>query len=193
MLLEKVLDQLFNFHFEDRRFDILKEQLSRALTNFRAEQPYQHAVYFLALLMTEQAWTKEELIDAISLLSVDRLRNFIKDFLSRMHVECLIHGNTNKEKTMEVSTLIEQKLLQTNSNTLPLLSRQLLLKREHKLRPTEHYLFETESNYHKSSCCQIYLQCGMQSNRANVMVDLVAQILSEPCYNVLRTKVSKLV
>lgn len=38
----------------------------RALKNFNAEQPYQHAVYYLALLLTEHAWTKQELIDAVS-------------------------------------------------------------------------------------------------------------------------------
>lgn len=66
MLLQKVLDQLFNFEFCPKRFDIIKEQLYRALKNFKAEQPYQHAVYYLALILTEHAWTKQELIDAVS-------------------------------------------------------------------------------------------------------------------------------
>lgn len=40
--------------------------MHRALKNFNAEQPYQHAVYYLALILTEHAWTKQELIDAVS-------------------------------------------------------------------------------------------------------------------------------
>ena len=36
----------------------------RALKNFRAEQPYQHAVYYTAVLTSEQMWTKEELLEA---------------------------------------------------------------------------------------------------------------------------------
>lgn len=65
-MLQKVLDQMFSFDFCPKRFDIIKEQLYRALKNFKAEQPYQHAVYYLALILTEHAWTKQELIDAVS-------------------------------------------------------------------------------------------------------------------------------
>lgn len=106
-----------------------------------------------------------------------------------MHVECFVHGNINKAKAMTLTGLIEQKLLETNAIKLPLLSRQLLLKREYKLATGERYLFETENEFHKSSCAELYLQCGVQSDRSNVFIDLVAQVLSEPCYNTLRTKV----
>lgn len=50
----------------------------------------------------------------------------------------------------------------------------------------EKYLFETQNEFHKSSCSSLYLQCGVQEDNSNVFLDLVAQILSEPCYNVLR-------
>lgn len=66
ILLSKVIDQLFNFEFCPKRFEIIKEQMHRALKNHNAEQPYQHAVYYLALILTEHAWTKQELIDAVS-------------------------------------------------------------------------------------------------------------------------------
>lgn len=188
--------------------------MHRALKNFNAEQPYQHAVYYLALILTEHAWTKQELIDAVScelkcnltktkrffllllcnlnvsfsVVTVDRLKQYIQDFLSRMHVECLIHGNVNKQKATAIASIVEQKLKTTNANTLPLLSRQLLLKREYKLVNQESYRFVTENEFHKSSCAELYLQCGMQSDTSNVFIDLVAQILCEPCYNTLRTK-----
>lgn len=212
------MDQLFSFEFCPKRFDIIKEKMFRALKNFNAEQPYQHAVYYLALILTEHAWTKQELIDAVSrkfwiiisrlagvskhlhlngfvrvfffwaVITVDRLKQYIRDFLSRMHVECLIHGNASKQHAMTLATLVEQKLKTTYADTLPLLSRQLLLKREYKLIMQESYRFETENEFHKSSCAELYLQCGMQSDTANVFIDLVSQILCEPCYNTLRTK-----
>lgn len=64
--MTKVIDQMFSFEFCPKRFEIIKEQMHRALKNFNAEQPYQHAVYYLALILTEHAWTKHELIDAVS-------------------------------------------------------------------------------------------------------------------------------
>lgn len=121
------------------------------------------------------------------MVTVDRLKAFVNDVLSRMHAECFIYGNVNREKAIELTSLIEQKLRKTNAHILPLLARQLLLKREYKL-DDKPYLFETDNEFHKSSCSSLYFQCGAQDDRANVMVDLITQILSEPCYHVLRTK-----
>lgn len=213
MLLKKVLEHLFAFDFDVRRFDIYKEQLMRSLKNYEAEQPYQHAVYYLALILTEHAWTKQELADAVSrtyisalvglckitsnnrirskkktVVTTDRLRQFGRDFLARMHVECFVHGNADRARALELTGLVDQQLRTTVAMQLPLLSRQLLLKREYRLHAGERYLFETHNGYHKSSCAELYVQCGRQTDRSNVMVDLVAQVLTEPCYNQLRTK-----
>lgn len=57
---------MFNFEIDEKRFDIMCEQYKRGLKNFSAEQPYQLAIYYLAVILTEQAWTKKELIDAMS-------------------------------------------------------------------------------------------------------------------------------
>lgn len=124
-----------------------------------------------------------------------------------MHVECFIYGNVNKENALEISGKVEDKLKNTDASVVPLLARQLMLKREYKLNngeqsllskrshnnnkinlSGENCLFETNNDYHKSSCAELYLQCGMQDDQSNVFVDLVTQILSEPCYNQLRTK-----
>lgn len=66
ILMQNLLDELFDFKFKKERFEIYKEQLFRSLNNYKTEQPYQHAVYYLALILTEQAWTKQELADAVS-------------------------------------------------------------------------------------------------------------------------------
>lgn len=66
IFLEKILEKMFNFEVDEKRFEILKEQYLRGLKNFSAEQPYQLAIYYLAVILTEQAWTKNELIDAMS-------------------------------------------------------------------------------------------------------------------------------
>lgn len=63
--LETIIEKMFNFEFDVKRFEIMKEQYIRGLKNFSAEQPYQLAIYYLAVILTEQAWTKKELIDAM--------------------------------------------------------------------------------------------------------------------------------
>ena len=37
----------------------------RTLQNFRAEQPHQHAVYYVSVIMSEVAWTKDELLATV--------------------------------------------------------------------------------------------------------------------------------
>lgn len=154
--LETILEKMFNFKVDEKRFEIMCEQYLRGLKNFSAEQPYQLAIYYLAVILTEQAWTKKELIDAMALVSIDRLKNFIEELTSRLHAECFIYGNVNKEKALQLSNLVENQvsffdedlkkksilflnfqLKKTNAFILPQLSRQLLLKREYKLSESE--------------------------------------------------------
>ncbi|XP_058058342.1 insulin-degrading enzyme [Anopheles bellator] len=187
VLLEKVLDSLFDFEVDSKRFEILKEHYIRGLKNYQAEQPYQHAIYYLALLLMEQAWSRQELLDSTKLLTVERLQTFIKQLLSQLHIECFIYGNVNREKAMEMTQMVEDKMKNSDAKIVPLLARQLLQKREHKLRNGENCLFEATNQYHKSSCTQLYMQCGQQDTHS-MYVDILAQLLSEPCYSQLRTK-----
>lgn len=188
ILLQKVLNQLFNFRVDPKRFEILKEDYIRSLKNFKAEQPYQHAVYYLALILTENAWSKGELLDAIQLVTYDRLQQFAKDFFARLHTECFVYGNVNKTEALEIIDLCITHLEATNSTILPILAKQLLQKREYKLYDGESYIFKTENEFHQSSCAELYMQCNSQTDSSIAIVDLVSQLLTEPCYNALRTE-----
>lgn len=55
-----------------------------------------------------------------------------------------------------------------------------------------HYRLEIDHTVHCSSCAVIYFQCGMQSTQTNVLLELLTNILNEPCFNILRTKVCHL-
>ncbi|EDX11226.1 insulin-degrading enzyme isoform X1 [Drosophila simulans] len=188
VLLEKLLDHLFDFSIDEKRFDILKEEYVRSLKNFKAEQPYQHSIYYLALLLTENAWANMELLDAMELVTYDRVLNFAKEFFQRLHTECFIFGNVTKQQATDIAGRVNTRLEATNASKLPILARQMLKKREYKLLAGDSYLFEKENEFHKSSCTQLYLQCGAQTDHTNIMVNLVSQVLSEPCYDCLRTK-----
>lgn len=156
MLLEKLLDHLFNFCIDEKRFDILKEEYIRSLKNFKAEQPYQHSIYYLALLLTENAWANVELLDAMErkyllcivnwrnnhpfhelcvfvVVTYDRVLNFAKEFFQRLHTECFIFGNVTKQQAVDIAGRVNSRLQETNATKLPILARQMLKKREYKL------------------------------------------------------------
>ncbi|KAL3284944.1 hypothetical protein HHI36_019075 [Cryptolaemus montrouzieri] len=187
IFLEKVIERLTAFKVDPKRFEIYKENYVRNLKNFNAEQPYQHAVYYLAVLLTEHSWTKQELLTATEQLTIEKLEAFIPQVLSKMHIECLIHGNANKAKALELASIVEDRL-RNSLKMCPLLPRQLLLNRELKLEKGCYYLYEVQNDIHKPSCIELYYQCGLQATEINVKLELFAKIMQEPCFNVLRTK-----
>lgn len=62
ILLKKLVEKMRDFKPDPKRFEILKERYIRSLKNFAMEQPYQHAVYYTSLLLSEKCWSKEELL-----------------------------------------------------------------------------------------------------------------------------------
>ncbi|CAG9815290.1 unnamed protein product [Phaedon cochleariae] len=187
ILLRKIMEKLANFKIDPKRFEIIKENYIRNLKNFDAEQPYQHAVYYLTVLLTEHSWTKLELLAATDQITIERLESFIPQVLSKIHIESLVHGNANKEKALELVHIVEDTLAASMSMS-PLLPRQLLLNRELKLEEGCHYSYEVQNKVHKSSCIELYYQCGLQTKENNIKLELFAQIIQEPCFNILRTK-----
>ncbi|CAL7937409.1 unnamed protein product [Xylocopa violacea] len=188
VLLDKIIDKMVNFKVDPKRFEIWKENYIRSLKNYKTEQPYQHVVYYLAVLLSEQTWMKDELLKATSQLTAERVQQFIPQFLSKIHMECLVHGNMTMSEAIETAKLIESKLSSSIHHIVPLLPRQLVLQREIKLEDGSHFLFEVKNKYHTSSCTQVYYQTGLQSTESNMLLELLAQILSEPCFTTLRTK-----
>ncbi|KAL6254449.1 hypothetical protein P5V15_014497 [Pogonomyrmex californicus] len=187
VLLEKIIDQMINLKVDPKRFEILKENYIRFLKNFAADQPHEHAHYYLEVLLREDICLKNELLDSTTYLSVERLQWFIPQLYNKVHVECIMHGNVTKLEAIDIVKLIESKLINNVSPPIPLLQRQLVLNRQIKLEDGCHFLFEIENKLHKSSCTMIYYQTGLESTESNMLLELLMQIISEPCYNILRT------
>lgn len=187
VLLDKVLEKMTNFKIDRQRFIILKENYIRSLKNFEAEQPYQQAMYYLSLLIAEQAWSKEELLEATEEMTIERMEEFIPQLWSKLHVECLIHGNVDKDRALALIKILEDRL-KSRVAVRPLLPQQLLRNREIQLVDGSHFMYEMPNQYHKSSCTEAYYQCCMQSTENNMLMELLVQVLNEPCFNILRTK-----
>ena len=64
-------------------------------------------------------------------VTVPTLQSFVELFLSRLHLEALLHGNITRQQAMDLVTDVEALLVHTQ----PLLSSQQLMLREVKLPP----------------------------------------------------------
>ncbi|XP_033106697.1 insulin-degrading enzyme-like [Anneissia japonica] len=187
ILLKKILEKLTNLTIDVKRFELLKEMYSRMLKNFNAEQPHQHAVYYTAVLMSELAWTKEELSNSLDEVTVERLTAFIPQLLSRLHIEALFHGNLTKQRALEVVDMIET-VLNDHCATKPLLPSQLVKQREIQLPDGCYYQYHKCNDVHDSSGIEMYYQVGLQETQQNMLLELLCQVVSEPCFDTLRTQ-----
>ncbi|XP_067091870.1 insulin-degrading enzyme isoform X2 [Osmerus mordax] len=187
ILLRKIIEKMATFEIDEKRFDIIKEAYMRSLNNFRAEQPHQHAMYYLRLLMTEVAWTKDELKEALDDVTLARLKAFIPQLLSRLHIETLLHGNITKESALGMMQMVEDKLIE-HAHTKPLLPSQLIRYREVQVPDGGWYVYQQRNEVHNNCGIEIYYQTDMQSTHDNMLLELYCQIINEPCFNTLRTK-----
>ncbi|XP_068709633.1 insulin-degrading enzyme-like [Montipora foliosa] len=187
VLLKKIFDRMTNFQIDPKRFPLVKERSEMSLKNFAAEQPHQHALYYTSFLLEELAWHKDELLEALEEVTLEKLVAFIPNLLARLHVECLLHGNMTKKEALDTVDLVET-ILKENSKTKPLVPVQLIRHREIQLPSGCSYLYEVQNEVHNNSSLEIYYQCDLQATKSNVLLELFCQIISEPCFNTLRTK-----
>ncbi|VVC86828.1 unnamed protein product [Leptidea sinapis] len=185
ILLEKIIDKVVNFKADPKRFEIMKENHIRAIKNFEAEQPYQHAVYQQALCLSEMVWTRCQLLESAVNITPEQLDEYTSRVCRQLHIEGIVFGNVTRERALKLADSIENKF---PKDGVPLLAQQLLLTREVEMEKGSWYLRETENKVHKSSCASLYYACGLREPRDNVTLELLAQTLSEPCFHVLRTQ-----
>ncbi|XP_072026752.1 insulin-degrading enzyme-like [Amphiura filiformis] len=187
ILLERIMEKMSSFVIDEKRFDVIKETYTRMLANFQAEQPHQHAVYYTSVLMAEQAWTKDEMLDCVEEVTIPALKAFIPRLLSRLHIEALVHGNMNKQDAIDTIGYVE-KVLQNVSKTKPLLPSQLVRHRELQLPDGCYYQHRRHNEVHNTAGIEVYYQTGMQSSRYNMLLEIFCQMIGEPCFDTLRTK-----
>ncbi|XP_052772336.1 insulin-degrading enzyme-like [Mya arenaria] len=187
VLLMRVLEKMVTFEIDPKRYDIIKELYGRSLRNFDAEQPHQHAVYFTNVVMSEQLWTQEELLDSLQEVSLEKLKLFIPQLFSKMYIEGLVYGNVTRKSSLAMCEMLEG-ILREKVGTRELLPSQRRRLREIQLPDGCYYVYQKTNGVHKSSSIEIYYQVGQQKTNTNMLLELFVQIISEPCFNVLRTK-----
>ncbi|XP_075989549.1 insulin degrading metalloproteinase [Anticarsia gemmatalis] len=185
VLLDKIIDHMVNFKADPKRFNIMLENHVRAIRNFDAEQPYQHAVYQQALCLSDIVWTRCQLLDAAKGMTPEQLDDFASKMIRKVHIEGLMFGNLSRERALQIAESVEKKM---PKNGTPLLAQQLLLHREVEIENGAWYVRSTHNSVHRSSCASIYYGCGVRATRQNVALELLAHAIAEPCFNILRTK-----
>ncbi|XP_071580927.1 insulin-degrading enzyme-like [Temnothorax nylanderi] len=187
VLLEKSMDQMINFKIDPKWFETLKYKIK--CRNF--DDIELNTVNYLEMLLAEQHWLNNELLESIAPLRADRslcdrlIKLFIPKLFSKMYVECLIYGNVTKDEAKGIGKLIKSMLKTKELPIVPLLQNQLY--REIKLKNGCYIRFEEENKVQKTSSTIVYYAIGLRTTKSNMLLSLLNQIIEEPCYNTLRT------
>ncbi|KRX21021.1 Insulin-degrading enzyme, partial [Trichinella nelsoni] len=186
VLLSSIVDKMLSLKVEPETFDRLKERFIRRLRNFDMEPPYQQSLYYSTLLLSDRTWSKKELLREAVGLKIEMIDDFKRLLFSEMHIEALVFGNASEQNARDILNQTKSAILE-KMEPKPLLASQVTRNREVKLQKGKTFVFEAQNTVHPNSAIEMILQVGLQESRLNMLLELLVQILNEPCFHQLRT------
>ncbi|KAF8892443.1 Metalloenzyme, LuxS/M16 peptidase-like protein [Infundibulicybe gibba] len=159
VLVTHVLERIKHLEINPQRLDVMKEQAKRDWQNFFLGQSYSLSDYFGRYLMAEQQWTYEE-----------KLRE----------LPCMYSWHNSvtaediKDHMMKLLAEVNMRILVTGN-----------MYKDEAIRVAE----IAEEGLGSNSALTYYLHFGpIVDQRLRVTASLLTQILTEPAFNILRTK-----
>ncbi|SMY27142.1 unnamed protein product [Zymoseptoria tritici ST99CH_1A5] len=186
VLLEKVLVTMRDIEIKQDRFDIVKERLIRGYKNAEYMEPYRQVAGFNRWLTKERSWASHELLAALPAVTKEDVARLYPQALRQMHIEMIAHGNLYKEDALRMSDLVEATL-----KPQPHPKSQWATPRNLLFPPGADYRYERQlaNPENVNHCIDYMLHFGDSQDRPlRAKVLLLSHILSEPCFDTLRTK-----
>ncbi|KDQ33027.1 hypothetical protein PLEOSDRAFT_1032530 [Pleurotus ostreatus PC15] len=185
ILVHHVLEKIKTLAIDPERFAVMREQAKKNWENFFLGQSYQLSEYYARYLLTEQQWTHQEKLAVLPSVTIEDLQQHIAALLIDVHAQILVAGNLYKDEAMKIAETVETSLQPTSAPQSALIGHSLVVP------PASNYTWvSTIPNPNQAnSALTYYLNFGpITHQRLRVASALLAQILHEPAFNILRTK-----
>ncbi|KAF9109336.1 Insulinase (Peptidase M16) [Mortierella sp. AM989] len=185
LLLQKIVQTMKTLRVDHDQFYRIKDDVERQHRNSSLNNPNVLASYYVKCLNWEKQWTFLERLDELQDITPEDLQQFIPEMLNRLHIEGLIHGNMDIAQAVKAGEIVERELAPR-----ALVPSELISMRSVILPPGFRAVYQRDvvdpSNL--NSGIEYYVQAGSSANKADrAFVQLVVQIIQEPCFNQLRT------
>ena len=118
-------------------------------------------------------------------LSREDLAAFLPRLLADLHVEALLHGNIRAADAEQLARQVHSAL---GGSSLAAEARPVECSLELPAGGSLLHRVGVKNAEEDNSVAELYLQCGMDTASARAAVDMVDQLVHEPCYDALRTK-----
>ena len=193
VLLNKVLDEFFNFTPSADRFEPLKFKLCKEFKNVGYQVPYNQIGSYHLQIVNEKVYDYDDKIEILENLQFTEVEQFIKNSITFAGVfaEVLVHGNFDISNATEIKNSVS-KHLDLIEHIMDEYDENKFHLQNYVFQPGEVTRFEVDlkDKNNINSCIEYYLQISPTNDdiKLRVLTDLLSTIIREPCFNQLRTK-----
>ncbi|KAH9483963.1 Putative zinc protease [Psilocybe cubensis] len=185
VLVRHVLEKVKGLVVDAQRLAVVKEELRREYENFSLGQSYSLSDYYGRYLMAQRQWTIDEKLAELPSINADDVRTHMEELLKQVNVRILVAGNMYKDEAIKVAEIAEERLNPTSLSPSELNEKSLLLP------PGSNYIYSAplpNKNQANSALTYFTYYGPVVNQKLRVTSALLTQILSEPAFNILRTR-----
>ncbi|THG99965.1 hypothetical protein EW026_g2491 [Hermanssonia centrifuga] len=158
--------------------------LTRNWQNFFLEQPYRISEYYARYILTEKQWSLAEKLAELPSITAEELQAHIARFLSQLDIKALVVGNMYKDEAIRLIESTEQALQASPSPVRVNEIARLPVPGTDAI-----WSSKVPNPNEPNSVLSYYVHMGsLLVPRLRVTAALLNQILSEPAFNILRTR-----
>ncbi len=192
VLLEKIVETMASLTAEnvsEEEFNRYKAQLKRRLENQLKAKPYERTISELRRWLRNPSFSQQELIAALDTVTLEDVLAFNSRLKQSLYVDSYVHGTLEPEAAKSISEVLKQAYQPSGERIAPAkISKVPDPFGENK---SNQYLLSIEQQ-HPDSAASLYIQGQqfekMTSDKARANYALLAQIISAPYYQWLRTE-----
>ncbi|WP_341581621.1 insulinase family protein [Marinobacter metalliresistant] len=178
-LMNRILLQVAAPELTRQRFDIARQNLIDSLQNKAKDRPVEQTSEFVQTSLIEGAWSTDEKLRAAREVTFDELRSFSKAAFSQVDPVMLAHGNLTEASALNLARQIDAMVLRNTENARVARSQvRQLPERETEVSLTVD---------HPDTGYTLYMQGDNTSFQERARFRLLAQIISSPFYEEIRT------
>ncbi|KAI0780630.1 insulin-degrading enzyme [Trametes elegans] len=185
VLAKDVLERVRTLKVSPERLAVIKDQAKRDYENFLLNQPYRLSDYYTRYLLTEREYTMTELLAEVPTVEPEELQKHIAALLSRVNIQALVVGNMYKDEAARLAQMAEDILQASPISASEVIERSLILP------SASNYIWTTPvpNKNEPNSSLTYYMHIGKNTEPSvRAPTALLTHILSEPAFNVLRTR-----
>lgn len=185
ILLKLICEKISHFSVETAFFERIRKKLAQSIQSSLVSPPYSHGSMAVNLVLesVNKGNLKEQLDFLMNdrLLGVEELTSFSKALLSQSRIEMFVHGNVTAGEAKTLSKILTESFQPENLE--PLVDLRAV-----EMPQSSMFRLEGWNQFDENSCIVLNYQVGTVSLRVNAVLSLLAQLIREPAFNILRTE-----